>query len=262
MARTSNYNPDGNLTTLNSVVAAAQSLGVDLDAGQQAQFERFGQLIELHNKQFNLTGAKTQERIRDELLIRSLRILSPAGGSVPTPEWFAGKRAIDVGTGAGIPGVVMKIALPELRITLLDSTAKKTTFLKEVVEELKLESVEVITNRAEELGQDPEHREAYDLVVARAVARLPELAELTLPFAIIGGTVILPKSAGLEDELDAAAAAAEILGAAPAITLQVDRPGTALPDHTVYWMKISPTPREFPRRIGVPHRSPLIEQNS
>ncbi len=129
MARTSNYNPDGNLITLNSVVAAAQSLGVDLDAGQQAQFERFGQLIELHNKQFNLTGAKTQERIRDELLIRSLRILSPAGGSVPTPEWFAGKRAIDVGTGAGIPGVVMKIALPELRITLLDSTAKKTCLL-------------------------------------------------------------------------------------------------------------------------------------
>ena len=99
-------------------------------------------------------------------------------------------------------------------------------------------------------------------MVARSVARLPELAELTLPFAIIGGTVILPKSSGLEDELDAAAAAAEILGAAPAITLQVDRPGTSPPDHTVYWMKISPTPREFPRRIGVPHRSPLIEQNS
>jgi 16S rRNA (guanine527-N7)-methyltransferase len=254
--------PDGNLKIVKSLVAAAQSLGVELDTRQQAQFERFGQLIELRSKQFNLTGAKTWERIRDELFIRSLRILSPAGGSAPTPEWFAGKRAIDVGTGAGIPGIVMKIALPELQMTLLDSNAKKTTFLKEVVAELKLENVDVINDRAEELGQDPAHREAYDLVVARAVARLVELAELTLPFANIGGTVILPKSAGVDDELDEAAAAAEILGAAPAITLKFDRPGNSPPDHMVYWMKISPTPREFPRRIGVPHRSPLIEKNS
>ena len=249
---------------MKSVVAAAQFLGIDLDAGQQARFKRFGELIELRSKQFNLTGVKTWSRIREELFIRSLRILSPAGGNVPTHEWFTGKRAIDVGTGAGIPGIVMKIALPELQITLLDSVRKKTLFLQEVVDELELENVDVINGRAEEVGQDRAHREVYDLVVARAVAQLVELAELTIPLANIGGTVILPKSATaeLEAEVNRASAAAEILGAAPAISLAVDRPGSSPPDHMVYWMKISPTPPEFPRRTGVPHRSPLIERNA
>jgi len=249
---------------LKSVIAAAQSLGVDLDAVQQDRFRRFGELIELRGRRFSLTGARTWQRIRDELIIRSLRILSPAGGSVPTAEWFSGKRAIDVGTGAGIPGIVMKIALPELRITLLDSVRKKTRFLEEAVALLQLENVDVVNGRAEDLAHDPAHREGYDVVTARAVARLAELAELTIPFAKIGGTVILPKSAGpeVDAEVDQAAAAADILGAAPAITLAVDKPGHSPPDRMVYWMKISPTPIEFPRRAGVPHRSPLIEKNS
>ncbi len=247
---------------MESVVAAAQLLGVDLNEKQIAQFQRYRELIELRSNQYNLTGHKTWDKIREELFIRSLRMLAPAGGNVPTPEWFAGKRAIDVGTGAGIPGLVMKIALPELEITLLDSMQKRTKFLIEVVNELELKGLEVITGRAEELGQEPGHRESYDLVVARAVARLAELAELTIPFANIGGTVILPKSSGVADEVNDAAAAAEVLGAAPAITLEVSKPGNSPPDDMVYWMKISPTPSEFPRRVGIPHQSPLIEQTS
>lgn len=247
---------------MESVIAAAESLGVDLDTRQQAQFQRYRELIELRSKQFNLTGAKTWDRIREELFIRSLRIISPAGGFAATAEWFTDRRAIDVGTGAGIPGIVMKIALPELKITLLDSVQKRTNFLHEVVDELELEDVEVITGRAEELGQDPAHRESYDVVVARAVARLAELAELTIPFANIGGTVILPKSAGIADEINEAAAAAEVLGAAPAITLKVDRPGESPPDDMIYWMKITSTPGEFPRRVGVPHQNPLIERKN
>jgi 16S rRNA (guanine527-N7)-methyltransferase len=243
-----------------SVVAAARLLGVELDAKQIAQFQRYRKLIELRSKQFNLTGHKTWDKIREELFIRSLRILTPAGGNVLTPEWFAGKRAIDVGTGAGIPGVIMKIALPDLQITLLDSTLKRTNFLAEVANELELKGLEVITGRAEDLGQERGHRESYDIVVARALARLPELAELTIPFANIGGTVILPKSSGVEDEVNEAAAAAEVLGAAPAITLEVSNPGDSPPDDMVYWMKISKTPREFPRRVGIPHQSPLVEQ--
>ena len=243
------------------VIAAAKHLGIDLDIGQQIQFRRYGELIELRRRQFNLTGAKNWERIREELFIRSLRILSPAGGTAPTPEWFVGKRAIDIGTGAGIPGLVMKIALPYLQITLLDSNQKRANFVKEVVSELDLKNVEVINDRAEVLGQHSSHRESYDLVTARAVAGLTELAELTIPFANIGGTIILPKSDDIERELDEAAAAADVLGAAPAISLRVDRPGTSPPDRMVYWMKISPTPIAFPRNIGVPHRSPLIEKS-
>ena len=245
---------------MESVVAAAKLLGVDLDEKQRSQLQRYRELIELRSKQFNLTGHKTWDKIREELFIRSLRILTPAGGTVPTPEWFAGKRAIDIGTGAGIPGLIMNIALPELQIPLIDSTQKRVNFLIEVVNELELKGLEVITGRAEDLGQEEGHRESYDLVVARAVARLAELAELTIPFAKIGGTIILPKSKGVEDEVNEASAAAEMLGAAPAITIEVDKPGNSPPDDMVYWMKISPTPREFPRRVGIPHQSPLIER--
>jgi len=251
----------GKQTLLESVVAAAQLLGVELTTKQRAQFQRYRELIELRSKQFNLTGHKTWDKIREELFIRSLRVLSPAGGNVPTPEWFAGKRAIDIGTGAGIPGMILKIALPDLQITLLDSIQKRTNFLAEVANELELTGIEVINGRAEDLGQERGHRESYDLVVARAVARLAELAELTIPFANIGGTVILPKSKGVADEVAEAAAAAELLGAAPAITLEVDQPGSSPADDMVYWMKISSTPREFPRRVGIPHQSPLIERS-
>ncbi len=236
-------------------------LGVDLDSKQQGQLQRYRELIELRSKQFNLTGHKTWDKIREELFIRSLRVLTPAGGNVPTPEWFAGKRAIDVGTGAGIPGIVLKIALPDLHMTLLDSIQKRTNFLIEVVNELELTGLEVVNGRAEDLAQESAYREKYDLVVARAVARLAELAELTIPFANIGGTVILPKSKGVEDEVAEASAAAEILGSAPAITIEVNKPGTSPPDDMVYWMKISPTPSEFPRRVGIPHQSPLVERS-
>ncbi len=244
---------------MESVVAAAQLLGVDLDAKQQAQFQRYRELIELRSKQFNLTGHKTWDRIREELIIRSLRVLTPAGGNVPTPEWFAGKKALDVGSGAGIPGMILKIALPELHVTMLDSIAKRTNFLIEVANELELTGLQVINGRAEELAQEFSHREQYDVVVARAVARLAELAELTIPFAKIGGTVILPKSQGVADEVEEAAGAADILGAAPALTLEVSKPGESPPDDMVYWMKISSTPEEFPRKVGIPHQSPLVE---
>ncbi|MCX8278291.1 MAG: 16S rRNA (guanine(527)-N(7))-methyltransferase RsmG [Dehalococcoidia bacterium] len=244
---------------MESVVSAAQLLGVDLDAKQQAQLQRYRELIELRSQQFNLTGHKTWDRIREELFIRSLRVLSPAGGNVPTPEWFAGKKAIDVGTGAGIPGLVMKIALPELHVTLLDSIGKRTNFLIEVANELELTGLQVINGRAEDLAQEFSHREQYDVVVARGVARLAELAELTIPFAKIGGTVILPKSQGVSGEVTEAGGAAEILGAAPALTLEIDKPGQSPPDDMVYWMKISSTPEEFPRKVGIPHQSPLIE---
>ena len=179
---------------------------------------------------------------------------------MPTREWFEGKQAIDVGTGAGIPGIVLKIAVPELQITLIDSNKKRTNFLTEVVNALELNDIQVVNGRAEEIAQEIDHREKYDLVLARAVARLNELAELTIPFANIGGTIILAKSRGVEEEVKEAAVAADILGAAPAITIEVNKPGNSPPDDMVYWMKISPTPNEFPRRVGVPHQSPIKSQ--
>ena len=270
---------------LEILVSAAERLGVRLDAGQQALFRTYFEVLEQGAEFANLTGARGWERVREELFIRSLRLLTPApGGYVSMAGWFdsaagwgqgptAGsrgaspadaappaRRVIDVGTGAGIPGLVLKIAIPGMALTLLDSNQKKCDFLRRAVRVLGLSGVSVVQARAEAAAHDPAHREKYDLVLARAVARLAELAELTLPFAKVGGAVIVPKGAGIEDEVEEAAYAAEQMGAAPAITQTVSSPGSAPADTVLYWLKLSPTPPRYPRRVGVPHKQPLLKQ--
>lgn len=219
---------------------------------------RYFEMLEEANSRFNLTGAKGWDRIRDELFIKSMRFMAPMGGDATTADWFNGRRVIDVGTGAGVPGMVIKLLAPGARMTLLDSSSKKTAFLREVIADLELEDIEVVTGRAEEVGHDDDHRESYDLVVSRGVARLAELAELTLPFASIGGTAIAAKGPSVDDEIAESEWAAERLGASPAMARPIEKPGDMPADTMVYWMKIDKTPPEFPRRNGVPHTSPLI----
>ena len=156
-------------------------------------------MIEEEAGRLNITGARGVERIREELIIRSLRMLASApGGFVSTAGWFDGRSVIDVGSGAGIPGIVLKIVYPDMRLALLDSSRKKCAFLERAAAELSLTDVEVINARAEEAAHSPRYRERFDLVVSRGVAALSELAELTLPFAVVGGTVISAK--GLSGE--------------------------------------------------------------
>ncbi|MCH7864195.1 MAG: 16S rRNA (guanine(527)-N(7))-methyltransferase RsmG [Proteobacteria bacterium] len=192
---------------------AALKVGVNLTSAQQAQFQRYFHALESANAKFNLTGVRGWERVRDELLIRSMRLLTPAlGDGVPASGWLDGKSVLDVGSGAGIPGLVFKILCPSASVTLLDSSAKKTGFLREVIDDLALIDVTVLRGRAEEFGREREHRERYDLVVARSVAKLPELAELTLPFAVVGGAVISAKGPDIAGEIEQAAYAASLLG--------------------------------------------------
>jgi 16S rRNA (guanine527-N7)-methyltransferase len=169
---------------------------------------------------------------------------------------------IDVGTGAGIPGLVLKIALPALQVTLLDATRKKTDFLADVVRELGLEAVRIVNARAEEAAHDPALREAFDLVTARSVARLAELAELTLPFCRVGGLVVAAKAADVSDEVEAARFAIRELGGASPRVLSAVAPGAAPPDSMVLIRKLSPTARRYPRRPGLPHPRPLMDQRS
>lgn len=246
---------------MNKLCEAAEAVGLNADDQFRRRFTRYYELVEQANSRFNLTGAKGWERVRDELLVRSLRFLSPvAGGYIPAVEWFSGRRVLDVGAGAGIPGLVLKLAIPDMRLTLLDSSRKKTAFLREVVEDLQLDDTLVLTGRAEELGQDPAHRETYELVVSRGVARLVELAELTIPFAAVGGAVAAVKGPDVESEIAEAEWAAGKLGAAPTISNTVSQPGDSAPDTMVYWMKIGETPDEFPRRTGIPRQKPLLQQ--
>jgi 16S rRNA (guanine527-N7)-methyltransferase len=249
---------------LERLVAAAGQIGVHLDASQQSLFKHYYELLEKGGETANLTGARGWERVREELFIRSLRMLAPApGGFASTAEWFApvpggaARKVLDVGTGAGIPGLVIKIAAPGADVTLLDSSVRKCAFLRRAITELGISGASVVQARAEEAGHDPAHREAYDLVVSRGVAELAELAELTLPFARVGGVVITAKGLNVDDEVALAEYSAELMGAAPATRQVIHGPGSAPADTLMYWFKLSRTPEKFPRRPGMPHKRPL-----
>ena len=166
-------------------------------------------------------------------------------------------RVIDVGTGAGFPGLVLKIAHPEIRLTLVESVAKKANFCRLVVESLDLKNVEVLTERAEVLGQSPQHREQYDWAVARALATMPALAEYLLPLVRVGGHVLTQKGSGGLDEAQASAAAVALLGGKLHSHKETHLPGVPAPHLLIVYEKIRPTPPQYPRRPGVPAKNPL-----
>lgn len=236
---------------MDELVSAAAAAGIALDKHQQRQLRAYFELLQERGPNANLTAVRGWERVRDELFVRSLRIQVGLRG-VPHDA-----RMIDIGTGAGIPGIVLKIAFPSLAVTLVDSTLKKIEIVAEIVKILGLDNVELVHARAEELGRELDHREAYDIAVARAVGPLAELAELMLPLTKIGGRAVSLKAVGIELELAAAAFAASELGATEAEVIKVDAPGNSAGDCVVVWRKVSPTPERYPRRPGVPHKRPL-----
>ena len=239
---------------METLVSGAREIGVELDARRQALFRRYFELLEDGARTAGLTSIRGWPPVRDELFLRSLRLVPVLGERMPRGRPLS---VIDVGTGGGIPGLVLKLVLPETDLTLLDATRKKTDFLSYAASSLGLEDVSVVSARAEAAAREPEHRERYDVAVARSVARLSELAELTLPFCRVGGAVIAVKQQQVAAELQAASWAADQLGAAPAETRTVATPGPALPDTLVIWEKVSTTPGRFPRRVGIPHKRPL-----
>lgn len=181
--------------------------------------------------------------------IALLRALTDAG-VVESP-------VIDIGSGAGFPGLPFKILRPDLRMTLLEATGKKVQFLAEVVQQLQLESVLVVQGRAEELARDPAHRGAYSLALARAVAPLRILVELALPFVRIGGYLAAPKGTGAAREVREAERALAECGGAVVEVRSLDVPGPGISPTLVLVRKAAETPERYPRRTGVPHKRPL-----
>ncbi|HZY41523.1 MAG TPA: 16S rRNA (guanine(527)-N(7))-methyltransferase RsmG, partial [Anaerolineae bacterium] len=167
------------------------------------------------------------------------------------------KYVIDVGAGAGLPGLAIKIARPDITLTLLEATRKKCEFLEALRTELKLYHVAVVNARAEDAGRDPEHREAYDVAVARAVADLPVLAEFLLPFVKVGGVAIAQKSKDIGAEVDRADTAILLLGGLNADVVRVEVPGLADERNLVIIEKLAATPEEYPRRVGIPAKNPI-----
>jgi 16S rRNA (guanine527-N7)-methyltransferase len=210
------------------------------------------------NQRFNLTAITEPDAVDRRLIGDALRLLPAVDEIVQRlGEQGGPTRLIDVGTGAGLPGLVIKIARPHLDVTLLDATAKKISFLQHMIETLSLDGVQAIQGRAEELGHDRRFRGQFDLVTARAVASLPALMELCLPLVKLGGWAVFPKGAEIDDELAEAERANRILGgridSARTLEYVQDAPVTRV----VIVAKIHETPNRFPRRSGLPAKEPL-----
>ena len=230
----------------------AATLGIQLSGVQVGQFRRYYDEIIDWNRRVNLTSVTDWDQVQRRLILESLSVISALPGQVLDTG-----RVLDVGSGAGFPGLALKIAFPRLRVTLLDATAKKTAFLAHVTGVLELRGIDVVTGRAETLAHDPAHRESYDVVLARAVARLPALAELTLPFCRTGGLVVAQKGAGIDGEVDEATRAIEVMGGelkeVHEIAIECSQDRTTL----VVLAKLKSTPPGYPRRPGIPARRPL-----
>ena len=235
---------------------ALEISGIEPKASILEGFDKYSEMILNYSKKFNLTAFKDQKQITEELIIRSLRITKNYGGNVIPRNWFNEKKLIDIGTGAGIPGIPLKIIFPELSITLLDSNKKKCYFLEEVIKDLDLKKIDVINARAEDLAHDHKHREKYDIVTARALAPLTTLSELCVPFISIGGTGIFPKGDNVQKEINDSKKFIEFLGCAPPLYKIVESPGFSPKDIILYIMKIEKTSNKFPRKSGIPSKRP------
>lgn len=232
------------------IAGARALLQLDLTPAQVAAFETYAAELRAWNERFNLTAITDPEGIQVKHFLDSLSLLTVL------PANAAG-RLIDVGTGAGFPGLPLKIMLPDLRLTLVEATGKKVTFCEAVAATLGLREVTVVKARAEEIGQDPAHRAQYDWAVARAVAPLPVLAEYLLPLVRVGGQAIAQKGQSAPAEVETAAAAVQRLGGRWAQTRPVALPGVAEARYLVVYDKVAATPPAYPRRVGVPSKTPL-----
>ncbi len=227
-------------------------LGAPVDVRAAERLARYHALLCDWNGRMNLTGDTAMETALSRLYMDSLAPLALEG------LFPIGASVIDVGSGAGFPGLPLAIARPDLKVTLLDSLAKRVAFLDEVVAQLGLHNVRTVHARAEDAGRDPALRDAFDVAAARAVAAAPVLMELLLPFVRAGGQTVCYKGPAAEEELRAAGRAARMLGGGEVRALPVAVPDQPEWQHCVLvCAKAQPTPARYPRKAGTPAREPL-----
>lgn len=227
-----------------------EKLGIQINEIQRKQFDDFYQLLIEWNKMMNLTGITDYEEVVEKHFVDSLSLVE-----VLNIENL--NHVIDVGTGAGFPGIPLKIAFPHLRITLLDSLNKRIKFLDTVIKELGLKDIYTIHGRAEDFARQAKYREKYDLCVSRAVANLATLSEYCLPYIRVGGMFVSYKSGNIEKEISESEKAIQILGGQLEDIYKFQLPGTDIGRSFVKINKIKNTGKRFPRKAGLPSKEPL-----
>ncbi len=240
------------MTAFEEILAArAAEAGIPLTAKQIGQFSVYNEMLLDWNTRMNLTALTAPEDVAVKHIIDSLTAYDAA--------LFDGARTlIDVGTGAGLPGIPLAVYAPQLTVTLLDSLNKRVRFLTEATAAMGLQNVRGIQARAEEAARTAQHRAAYDIVVSRAVARLPVLLEYTLPFVCVGGTLLALKGRAYAEEQKEARRAAEVLGGGRITARPVHLPGLDDVRAILTVTKERQTPAIYPRGGGAPARRPLL----
>lgn len=255
------------MADLKLLQAGATELGIGLTRKQLTAFSFYMSELLKWNRRSNLTAITTPEGVQTKHFLDSLTCAlafpgagTPGGGD-PVAQLREGAdlTCMDIGTGAGFPGIPLKILLPELQLVMVDSAGKKATFVSHVVKSLRLDDTTVLSARAEDLAQTHEHRERYEVVISRALSRMPVVAELCLPLCHVGGRVIaLKKGEHLRAELGEGAFAVGELGGRYGepvpVRLSLLEEGRLL----VTIEKVSPTPARYPRRAGIPGKRPLV----
>lgn len=234
---------------ISALKSKGSEAGIEFTDLQLSQFERYYEILIETNKVMNLTAITEPEEVAVKHVIDSLLAFDA--------KLFPGKLLADVGTGAGFPGIPLKIYCPELKVVLLDSLSKRLKFLETVIENLGLRDITCVHLRAEDAGQNKAHREKYDLVTARAVARLSVLAEYCLPLVKPGGYFIALKGSKYQEEIDNGRDAVKLLGGEIVSAEAVKLPGLDDGRAIVRIKKIKTTPAKYPRKAGLPEKQPL-----
>ena len=234
----------------NVLTEKVKELSIVLNDKQIQQFEQYYNILVEWNKVMNLTAITEYEEVVEKHFLDSLTIVNAI--HVEKIETL-----IDVGTGAGFPGIPLKIAFPHLKVTLLDSLNKRIKFLNEVIDLLELNDIKAIHGRAEDYAKQAEYREQYDICVSRAVANLATLSEYCLPYVKVDGLFVPYKSGEIDEELNSSEKAVSILGGKVEEVVKFQLPGTDIGRSFVKIHKIKETKKKYPRKAGMPTKEPL-----
>lgn len=234
----------------NVLTKKVKELSIVLNDKQIQQFEQYYNILVEWNKVMNLTAITKYEEVIEKHFLDSLTI-------VDAINMEKIETLIDVGTGAGFPGIPLKIAFPHLKVTLLDSLNKRIKFLNEVIDLLELDDIKTIHGRAEDYAKQAEYREQYDICVSRAVANLATLSEYCLPYVKVDGLFVPYKSGEIDEELKSSEKAVSILGGKVEEVVKFQLPGTDIGRSFVKIHKIKETKKKYPRKAGIPTKEPL-----